>query len=286
MKKIDTIVQDIYQIFSLNPIDIDQKEFDKHVDNFGEKIKKHLKEFLNEKPRENNNLRLSSIGKPDRQLLYNFNSKKEIKDISSSTRIKFLYGYILEELLLTCAAIAGHKVEHEQKEVEVGGVVGHQDAIIDDMLIDCKSTSGSSFSKFKKHNLLNEDPFGYIGQISAYAEANNKNEAAFLVIDKSSGQICLDVYNSLELINASHRIEHLKKIVSDSKVPDRCYDAIPDGKSGNMKLPIGCIYCPHNKECWQDANNGQGIRVFDYARSKRYLVSVYKEPDVPEVTDW
>ena len=28
MKKIDTIVQDIYQIFSLNPIDIDQKEFD------------------------------------------------------------------------------------------------------------------------------------------------------------------------------------------------------------------------------------------------------------------
>lgn len=39
MKKIDTIVQDIYQIFSLNPIDIDQKEFDKHVDNFGEKLK-------------------------------------------------------------------------------------------------------------------------------------------------------------------------------------------------------------------------------------------------------
>jgi len=112
------------------------------------KIKKHLKEFLNEKPRENNNLRLSSIGKPDRQLWYNFNSKKEMKDISPSTRIKFLYGYILEELLLTCAAISGHKVEYEQKEVELSGVIGHQDAVIDDVVVDCKSSSGASFSKF------------------------------------------------------------------------------------------------------------------------------------------
>ena len=160
------------------------------------------------------------------------------------------------------------------------------DALSSFSTVNLPCTAGDSFSKFKKHNLLNDDPFGYIGQISAYAEANNKDEAAFLVIDKSSGQICLDSYNSLELINASHRIEHLKKIVSDSKIPDRCYDAIPDGKSGNMKLAIGCIYCSHNKECWQDANNGQGIRVFDYARSKRYLVSVYKEPDVPEVTAW
>ena len=37
--------------------------------------------------------------------------------------------------------------------------------------------------------------------------------------------------------------------------------------------------------CWSDANQGRGIRVFEYAKGKRYLVQVGKEPDVSEVTD-
>ena len=283
MKKITTLVEDIYKIFSFASIEMDEKEVDKHIDNFGEQLKIHLKTFLYEKPKPNGHLRLSAIGKPDRQLWYTINSKKETRDLKPSTRIKFLYGYILEELLLTCAAIAGHKVENQQQQLEVSGVVGHQDAIIDDTLVDCKSASSSSFIKFKNHNLINEDPFGYIGQISAYAEANNKDEAAFLVIDKTTGEICLDKYRSLELINATTRIEHLKKVVSNSTIPDRCYAPVPDGKSGNLKLAVGCIYCNHNQECWQDANDGQGIRIFNYARGKRYLVNINKEPDVPEV---
>ena len=286
MKKIDTLVKDIYNLFSFNKIDLDEKKVDQYIDDFGEALKKHLKDFLYEKPRETNNLRLSSIGKPDRQLWYNINLDHQQKELKPSTRIKFLYGYILEELLLTCASIAGHKVESQQQEVEVEGVLGHQDAIIDDVLVDCKSASSSSFTKFKNHNLVNEDPFGYIGQISAYAEANKKDEAAFLVIDKSSGEIHLDKYKSLELINASSRVKNVKEMVKGDKIPDRCYDPIPDGKSGNLRLPIGCIYCDYKRECWSDANQGKGIRVFEYARNKRYLVQIGKEPDVQEVINW
>jgi hypothetical protein len=286
MKTVDTLVKDIYDLFSLDPIKMDEKEVDKHIDTFGEMLKVHIKAFMYEQPRTRGNLRLSAIGKPDRQLWYDVNSKKEIEDLAPSTRIKFLYGYILEELLLLCASIAGHKVTDQQKEVSVEGVLGHQDAMIDDILVDCKSASGFSFKKFKDNKLLEDDPFGYIGQISAYAQANGVNEAAFLVIDKSSGEICLTPIHQMEMDNATNRVKHLKGMVVDDHVPDRCYAPVPDGESGNLKLAIGCIYCNHKRECWSNANQGKGIRAFKYSRGLNFLVQVSKEPKVEEVMDW
>ena len=286
MKKIETLVADIYDLFSLEPIKMDEKEVDKHIDTFGEMLKVHIKAFLYEEPRTRGNLRLSGIGKPDRQLWYDVNSKHDIEDITSSTRIKFLYGYILEELLLLCASVAGHKVTDQQKEVTVEGVKGHQDSMIDDVLVDCKSASGFSFKKFKENNLLEDDPFGYIAQISAYAQANDVDKAAFLVIDKSTGKICLTPVHQMEMINAKERVKHLKGVVGDSHVPDRCYSPVADGQSGNLKLPIGCVYCSHKRECWSDVNQGKGLRAFKYARGLNYLVKVAKEPNVEEVTSW
>ena len=286
MKTVDTLVKDIYDLFSLDPIKMDEKEVDKHIDTFGEMLKVHIKAFMYEEPRTRGNLRLSAIGKPDRQLWYDVNSKKEIEDLAPSTRIKFLYGYILEELLLLCASIAGHKVTDQQKEVSVEGVLGHQDAMIDDVLVDCKSASGFSFKKFKDNKLLEDDPFGYIGQISAYAQANGVNEAAFLVIDKSSGEICLTPIHQMEMDNATNRVKHLKGMVVDDHVPDRCYAPVPDGESGNLKLAIGCIYCNHKRECWSNANQGKGIRAFKYSRGLNFLVQVSKEPKVEEVMNW
>ena len=286
MKTIDTLVEHIYNLFNLYPIQKEEDEVDKLIDNFGEMLKIHIKDFLYRKPRGTSGLRLSGIGKPDRQLWYDMNIKGEDTSLTPSTRIKFLYGYILEEFLLLCASVSGHKVEAQQKEVEIEGVKGHQDAMIDGVLVDCKSSSGRSFDKFKSNNLLEDDPFGYIAQISAYAEANGVDKAAFLAIDKSTGEICLSPVHAMEMINASSRVKHLKKTVSSDKVPDRCYSPIADGKSGNYRLPVGCIYCRHKRLCWTDANRGKGIRVFNYARSKKYLVQVYKEPEVPEAVNW
>ena len=162
-------------------------------------------------------------------------------------------------------------------------MVGHQDAIIDGVLVDCKSASGRSFDKFSKHTLADDDPFGYIAQISAYAQANDIDKSAFLVIDKSTGKVCLTPVHSMEMINAGKRIRLLKDIVSRDRMPDRCYDAVPDGKSGNYKLSIGCVYCRHKSMCWSDANQGKGIRTFKYSNGNRHLVQVTKTPDVEEV---
>ena len=184
------------------------------------------------------------------------------------------------------SSLAGHTVTDEQKEVEVEGVKGHQDAIIDGVLVDCKSASGRGFDKFKNNYVSSDDPFGYIAQLSSYAEANGLSDAAFLAINKQSGEICLSKVHSMEMINAAERVKYIKDIIKQDTPPAKCYEPVPDGKSGNYKLAIGCIYCDYKRDCWMDANNGKGLRVFDYATNPRYLTQVSKTPNVDEIVNW
>jgi hypothetical protein len=283
MKTVDTLVEDIYNLFSLDPIDMDEEEVDKHIDTFGEMLKVHIKDFLYEVPKDRTGLRLSAIGKPDRKIWLDINSPLEEEQLKPSTRIKFLYGYILEELLLLCSTIAGHDVKDQQKEVHVDGVAGHQDSVIDGVLVDCKSASGFGFEKFRKNNLIEDDPFGYVAQISAYAQANGIDTAAFLAINKSTGEICLSKLHQMDMINAEARVKHLKNIVGKDSLPDKCYTDIPDGKSGNRSLAVGCVYCNYKQTCWADSNQGKGLRVFKYAKGNKFLTQVVREPDVEEV---
>ena len=282
MKKIDTIVEDIYSLFEKKNEELTEKQVDKCIDDFANSVKVHVKDFLKELPQDKPRLRLSTIGRPDRQLWYDF-KKPHNEPLAPSTRIKFLYGYILEELLIMLASISGHKVTQQQKQVQVEGVKGHQDCFIDGVLVDCKSASGRGYTKFKYNNLSSDDPFGYISQISAYAEGNGVDKAGFLVINKSTGEICYTKVHSLEMINARDRIQKIKKVVKSDVPPDKCYEAIPDGKSGNYRLDTGCVYCNYKHDCWSDANDGKGLRIYKYSTGQRYFTHIEKEPNVEEV---
>ena len=66
-------------------------------------------------------------------------------------------------------------------------------------------------------------------------------------------------------------------------MPPKCYPDEPDGKSGNRKLAIGCVFCGYRDHCWSDANGGKGLRKFKYSTGIRYLTQVHKTPDVQEV---
>jgi hypothetical protein len=132
MKTIDTLVQDIYNLFEPEKdLELSEEELDKHLDSFTSSIKETMKNILNEKPMERRNLRLSAIGKPARQLWYDKNTTEELKPLASNVRIKFLYGHLLEDLLILLSRIAGHTVTDLQKTVYVNGIKGHQDCVID-----------------------------------------------------------------------------------------------------------------------------------------------------------
>lgn len=229
-------------------------------------------------------LRFSSLGKKDRQVWYAANKPETAEKLPGKTKFKFLYGDLIEVLLLFLAKEAGHDVQDAQLEVEEDGVKGHIDARIDGVLVDVKSASSYSYEKFKSGGYLFDDPFGYVQQLSGYAHKVGTEQAGFLVADKVHGDICY-VPLSREDIRANPpkpRIDHLRTVISSSVPPSRCYDTVPEGKSGNKKLGVGCSYCPYKDDCWSDANNGKGLRKFFYSRGPVWLTTVKKEPKVDE----
>ena len=282
-KKVDTLVQDIYRTIDEG---LDKRKTDKaFLETFSKNVMESIEKFLFEKREDVTTLRLSQIGRPDRQLWYDIKSDIKPKKLDAKTRIKFLYGEILESLVILLAEASGHDVSEMQKMEEIEGVKGHKDCRIDGTLVDIKSASSYSFKKFKDGSLTTNDPFGYMSQISAYAESAGDDSAGFLAIDKSTGELTYLPVESIHMINASDRVKHLKEVVKSSTPPQKCFPDEPDGKSGNKKLALGCVFCGYKEHCWSDANQGKGLRKFKYSTGVRYLTQVNKTPDVEEITD-
>lgn len=227
---------------------------------------------------------MSNIGRKDRQIWYDFHHKEEPEQLSAAARIKFLFGDILERMLIFLAKEAGHEVTEEQEAVSVDGIVGHKDANIDGVTVDAKSCSSPSFAKFRAGD-LQDDPFGYTAQLAGYCAADGGNDGAFLAIDKQHGDITLLAIGKEKLaeFNVSERIQQIKEVVKSDTPPARCYSDVPYGKSGNKHLSIGCSYCRHKFECWSDANGGKGLRVFLYSGKPVFMTNVEREPKVPEL---
>ena len=285
MKKLDTLVEDIYDKLSVlsdgKSLDID----DKTIDAFGESMKEVLSQWANPRPRDSGTLRMSNIGKPMRQLWYDMRSEsKTTERIKPSVFIKFLYGHMLEEVLLMLIKIAGHEVTDEQKEVSVSGIKGHMDCVIDGEVIDIKTASGFAFKKFYNKTLAEDDIFGYLAQLAGYEAAMGTNKGGFLAMNKESGEIALYRPDSFDKPDIKKKIKTVKKLIKIDTPPELCYNPVPDGAAGNMQIARGCTWCRHKFECHADSNKGKGLRVFKYSNKYSYLTRVVKEPRVLEVT--
>jgi len=229
-------------------------------------------------------LRMSILGKPSRQLWYDKFSPKDKKEENAGLNLKFLYGHIIEHLVLYLAELAGHKIEDQQMKVEIDGVTGHIDSKIDGEICDVKSASSFSFKKFQTGEIVGDDPFGYHAQLSGYETANGTKDGGFLVVDKSTGDICFYKPDDMAKPNVKTLIKDLKNTLEQDTPPEKCYP-YKEEKNGNKTLAIGCQFCPHKWECHTDANGGKGLRVFRYANKDTILADVIKLPKVDEVTN-
>ena len=229
-------------------------------------------------------LRMSSIGKPARQLWYDKHSPKDRKDEDTGLNLKFLYGHIIEHLVLYLAELAGHKIKDQQRKVEVSGVSGHIDSIIDGEVCDVKSASPFSFKKFQSGEIVGDDPFGYHAQLAAYEEGCDTKAGGFLVVYKSSGDICFYKPDDMAKPNVKSLIKNLRESLEKDTPPEKCYEFKTE-KNGNKTLATGCMFCPHKWECHSDANGGKGLRVFKYSNKNVMLAEVVKEPNVDEITN-
>lgn len=274
---LSNLVEDIYKVVD-GQVQIDDSAYD----NLARSIAKTLKDRLSQSDPVRKTLGLSSVGKPLRKLWYEL--KSDVTDMAKpppDLRLKFLYGDIIEDILLWLAEVSGHTVTDRQKEVEYNGVVGHIDSIIDGEVVDVKSASSRSFKKFYNGTLPEDDPFGYLAQITAYDKVVGKGNPGFLVMDKVTGKLTLyrpdpifDMPDVDDVINKAREV-----LSSDEPPAEPCYAPVPDGTSGNMKLATGCEYCPFKHLCFPE------MRMFKYANGIHYLTKVVKEPRVEEITN-
>lgn len=280
MKTIDTLIGDIYTLLESKEIP-EGVNLEAECDRFGKEMGELLLAQLQPEV-DRRGLRLSGIGKPDRQV-YNAYHSVGSRTLRGPTYIKFLYGHIVEAMVLALTRIAGHSVTDEQKVCRVEGVKGHMDCRIDGLLVDVKSCSSYGFKKFKNNKLHEDDPFGYIGQLKAYAHSEGDSEYGWLAMDKQAGTLALLKYDEdkddtpyKDAIDwdVAERVRYLKSLVSGDSVPIHCFDPVPDGKSGNMRLATGCSYCDFRQDCWPQA------RTYYYATGPKYLVEVVREPKV------
>jgi hypothetical protein len=279
-KSIDTLIDDIYSVFTDGYSKSPDNE--KLIDAFGEAMKDLMKSRLPPRESSGGTLRLSAIGKPARQLWYDSRGVEK-PDFTGDQLLKFFYGDVIEEVLLTLAKLSGHSVTNEQQEVVVAGITGHMDAVIDGHVIDVKSASAAAFKKFDKGSLVFDDPFGYMNQIAAYSEAVEGNKGSgFLAMNKVDGKLTLFQPDPDFLPDTQERVDYLKEALASDTPPERCYEEVTE-TNGNKKLPMGCAFCPFKKECWKDANNGTGLRGFGYSFGTVYLTHVEKAPRVGEV---
>ena len=284
MKKLNTLVDDIYKKLSVLGKGKSLNLSEESIEQFGESMKDVLRHWSTPTPRSTTTLRMSNIGRPNRQLWFDMKTEQQAQEIPPSTFIKFLYGHMLEEVVLLLVKLAGHTVSDEQKNVKIKGIEGHMDCVIDGEVIDVKTASGYAFKKFKDGTLAEDDTFGYMSQLAGYEAGHGTSNGGFLAMNKESGELALYIPEELDKPNIETKIDTVKKSLKKSAPPELCYKPIPDGSSGNMKLPRGCFFCRHKLECHKDSNNGKGLRVFKYSKGLSYLTQVVKEPRVEEIT--
>lgn len=275
MAKFEDLVSDVYELFNGSDLSSSIEGFKEQV---GKSVVSSFKKYG--EPRQPK-LYLSNLGKPLRQLWYDLKGFKG-EPLSAATKFKFGYGDYLELLFMYLAEAAGHKVTDVQKRVEIDGVSGKIDGYIDGVLVDVKSCSSRSFDKFKQGKLLADDPFGYVDQLTGYKKALDETRAAFIAIDKVSGEICVYELPTVEY-DLHKKISDVQRAINSEVEPLRCYpDKTPtkDDKSGNRILSVGCGYCSHKSHCWRDANNGEGLKVRFYSTGPKWFTSLVKEPNL------
>jgi hypothetical protein len=283
-KPLNTIVPDIYGLLENlsngEPLPITEEALDATMAS----MKEAILHWATPRPRDTDfTVRMSNVGKPSRQMWFEKRDPNGRGSVDGATQIKFLYGHVLEEIVLMLVRMAQHNVTDEQKEVTVNGIVGHMDCKINGQVVDVKSASKFAFNKFVKGTLADDDPFGYLGQLAGYEKAEGTDKGGFLVINKESGELCMYVPDDLDKPNIDTKIHTLLNELKLDTPPELCYTPTPDGKKGNMQLPKGCTWCKYKYECHKDANDGAGLRTFKYSTGYKYLTHVEAEPKVDEI---
>lgn len=227
---------------------------------------KELKSILNKQFNDDRNdeftLRMSNVGRPQCQLLAEYNNWPK-EPFSYAHKNKMVIGDIVEIALVAIMKAAGVNIqeEHTRVQLDLSGekINGTLDVIIDGALYDIKSASPWAYeNKFAKgyEELVKDDTFGYVGQLVSYAEAKGVALGGFIVVNKSTGEVCVcEVPDTPEVRNkALDFAEDNVNAVTTNRPFVRSFEDQAEThyrkETGNRVLGINCSFCPFRFRCW------------------------------------
>jgi len=229
-------------------------------------------------------LRLSKLGDMcPRALWYSIRHPELAEKMPPWVENKFSFGHIIEAWAIALAKASGHRVEGEQDELRVDGIVGHRDCVLDGCICDVKSVTSYGLRKFQEGTIRKDDSFGYLYQLDGYIcgsledpLVSVKDKGYILAIDKQLGHMALYEHEFRpELIR--ERIRDYRDIVSQPRPPACTCEQVPFGKSGNVGLGVRASYSPFKYQCFPE------LRTFIYSDGPVYLTKVVRRPDVKEI---
>jgi hypothetical protein len=285
MSEMNRVIEDIYavldKVISGDTHDVSPEKLEK----FGKNVSMAVARALTARTegRKEKVIYMSEVGRPcQRQLWYSLKETVGKERLEPHTLIKFLYGDILEELVLLLVDLAGHEVTDQQKSVVVElkngwQLRGRMDAKINGMTIDVKSASSYAFKKFRDGTLKDNDAFGYLAQLGSYVIEEEEELGAFLAIDKQNGTLTAHTVSATDLHDAMPDMDKLVDVLESDMPPPKAFKDKPFGKSGNKCLDINCSYCGYKKQCWPN------LRGFVYSDKPVFMTEITREPKVPEL---
>ncbi len=277
MKSIHSLIPDIYKL-------VQRKDgwYDTVAEQLSSDLTKSLKDKFGVNARKPS-LRLSQMGaRCPCALWYSIHYPERAESLPPWAEVKYTFGLMVEALALTLARAAGHHVVGEQDELELDGIVGHRDCIIDGCTVDVKSASSIAFQKFKDANFEKMDTFGYLDQLDGYVMASSndplvlvKDKGYILAVDKQLGHMYLHEHDvtSERTDTLTRRIVEFKRIVGYSSPPSCTCKTQPEGASGNIRLSVKASYSPYKHCCFPN------LRTFIYANGPVYLTKVVRRPE-------
>lgn len=237
---------------------------DAWIEEAGEEFKAALRKQLTPQDR-NFRLRMSNIGKPLCQLQHAaMGSEKKRKPYSF--KIQMMIGDAVESITNVMLKIAGANITGGKNQVEMTlgetTVKGEDDIEIDHKIYDVKSCSPWAFdNKWSKgyHGLKESDDFGYVGQLTGYAQAQGKELGGWIVVNKSDGRVAVveadvsDEEKSMNLFMMQFNADQIKKETPLNRQYEPIVDTFRGKPTGLMRLPKSCEFCDFTQACYPKA---------------------------------
>ena len=234
------------------------------IEEAGEEFKAALRKQLTPQERDFR-LRMSNVGKPLCQLQHGaMGSEKKRKNYNF--KIQMLIGDAVECITNIMLKIAGANITggKNQVELKLGETVvkGEDDIEIDHKVYDVKSCSPWAFdNKWAKgySGLKESDDFGYVGQLTGYAQAQEKELGGWIVVNKSDGRVAVveaevsETEKKMNLFMMEHHADQIAKGTPLARQFEPIVDTFRGKPTGLKRLTKSCEFCDFTKACYPTA---------------------------------